>query len=129
MRRRLFARPVPTPIIILPRPTAVRCGPNPFVVGVRPLAAFSGDDTRSFLGRSTNGREQERVPLASSHNSIANDEARIVDCFRSPKNFEAARGKICGRVEIDHLTVRIKEGTDGAVHFRESNNLSERVAT
>ena len=124
------------PVIILPRPTAVRCGPNPFVAGVRPLAAFSGDDTRSFLGRSTNGRlscstdgrEQESVPLASSHNSIANDEARIVDCFRSPKDLEAGRGKIRDRVEIDHLTVRVKERTDGAVHFRESNNLSESVA-
>jgi hypothetical protein len=68
------------------------------------------------------------MPLASSHNSIANDEARVVDRFRNSKDLEAGRGKIRDRVEIDHLTVRVKEGTDGAVHFRESNNLSDSVA-
>jgi hypothetical protein len=97
-------------------------------VGVRPLAAFSWDDTRGFLGRSTDGREQKSVPLASSHNSIANDEARVVDRFRNAKDLKAGRGKIRDRVEIDHLTVRVKERTDGAVHFREPNNLSESVA-
>lgn len=129
MMMRRFARPVPTPAVILPPPAAVRRGPDPFIVGVRPSAALGRDDRRSSLGSSANGHEQERVPVAGSHNSIANDEARIVDPFRNREDLEAARRKIGDRVEISDLAIRVKERVHRAVvRYREANNFSAYIA-
>ena len=126
---RRFARPVPIPAVILPPPAAVRCGPDPFVVGVRPLTALCRDDGWSSLGGSTNGHQHKSVPVAGGHNSIANDEARIVDRFRNRKDLEAARRKIGDRVEISDLAIRGKECVDRTIaRCREANNLSHGVA-
>lgn len=69
------------------------------------------------------------MPVASRHNSVANDESRIVDRFRNSEDLKATRRKIGDLIEITHLAVRGKECVDRpVVHCRETNDLSGRAA-
>ena len=70
------------------------------------------------------------MPVAGGHNSITDDEARIIDRFRNRKDLEAARRKIGDCIEINHLAIREKERVDRAVvRRRESNDFSASIAT
>ena len=62
--------------------------------------------------------------------SIANDDAGIVDRFGDGQDFEVTLRKIAERIEIEHLTVGVKERVLGVVTGeRGSNNHPGGVRT
>src|SRR4051794_19835732 len=132
MMMRRTARPVPTPAPSLPPPAAADVDPDQLIVDIRPLTArFLCDQDRSVLDCIAFTRcEKKCVLLAAGGNSIAHDESGFVNRLCHGEDLEIGHGKIADRIQINHLSVREKEGVDRAVwDGGEANNLSGGVGT
>ena len=131
MMRRI-AVAVPIPVVPFPPPAAAYFDKHPVVMHVSPLA--DGGSSFSDRGLTDNAafsrRKQEGVLIAVGGDSIADDEAGIVDRLRNCEHLKVTGGKITDRVEINHLSIREEEGVHGAIgHGRESDDLAGCVAS
>src|SRR3954454_15061887 len=132
MMMRRIARAVPTPTPSLPPPAAADVDPNQLIVDIGPLTArFLCDQDRSILDRIAFTRcEKKCVLLAARGNPIPHDEFGFVNRLCHGEDLEIGHGKIADRIEINHLSVREKEGVDRAVWYGgEANDLSGGVGT
>jgi hypothetical protein len=93
------AMPLVTTAIRFPPPAAAFLDPDPLAADVRPIPAI---DRRR--------RQQKGMFLPVQRHALADDEARIGDCFRHRQDLEVAQGKIAECVEIVHLALDEKEG-------------------
>jgi hypothetical protein len=99
--------PFVTTAIRFPPPASALLDPNPLTTIVIPIPSRHG-----------HRRKQKGVFVAVGRGSPTDDEAGITDRSRDGEDLEAALGKIAKRVEIEHLSVRVKERMLGVVARR-----------